>query len=111
MLLHCVIPALITMNMVTCDMNLKSTQFLSEWRTEYVNRMLREVMLLPLQGKQIIFIVEENPEEFVRSSFLLSAAVTPYVIMSFPQHWKDADADFYHSIEFSKTWSPVLPMW
>lgn len=103
MLLHCVIPVLITMKVVNCDMNLTHTQTLSEWRTVNMNYVLREMMARPLRGKQVIFMVEETLEDFVQDSFVLNEAVTPYVILSFPQHWKDADTELYHSFDFSKT--------
>lgn len=90
--------------MVSCNRNFTKRPGQWQWRATHMNHMLREVIAGPLQGKQVIFMVDESTEEHLWGSTVLSAAVTPYVILSFPQHWEDADTDLHHSIELSKIW-------
>ena len=93
--------------MVLCNINLTNSLVQWEWRIPYMNDMLKEVIARPLQGKQVIFMLEDTLEEHLHGNTVLSTAVTPHVILTFPQHWEDAVTDLYHSIDFSKTWLPL----
>lgn len=88
---------------LSCNGNLTQQAAQWAWRAPHMNRVLREAMAGPLQGKKVVVLADDSLVKDLDGGSVLGAAATQTVILSFPRHGEDNDTDLYRFIKPRKT--------
>lgn len=95
------ITALITATMICNGALIHQTIQETCW-TLHMNRVLREIMTGPLQGKKVVLMVDDSLVKDLEGGTLVGAAATQTLILSFPRH-RDDNLALYRSLKPRKT--------
>lgn len=82
----------------------------AEWDL-HMNRLLREVMAGPLQGKKVVFMVDDVLIKNMEGGSVLGVSNTQNVIFSFQQSLEDNSTDLFRLLKPRKTAATLTPLY